>query len=170
MLAVHAQLAAFFDAKRQASVLPYVSSNRARQTRLEGAGGVERPTLRVIPHGGRESVRGGGTHPRATELTTSEAISLLLASTVPFSIQDQSAKIRPSPLHLKLQVYGRSTRAAVPASGRADGAVRALRSLQPASKAAPRSRHNPIRSRYMVTSLVASRLLLSRLQFPSWSR
>src|SRR5207245_10957443 len=74
MLAVHAQLAAFFDAKRQASVLPYVSSNRARQTRLEGAGGVERPTLRVIPHGGRESVSGGGTHPRATELTTSERL------------------------------------------------------------------------------------------------
>src|SRR3989441_13210071 len=74
MLAVHAQLAAFFDAKRQASVLPYVSSNRAREIRLEGPGGVERPTLRVI-HGGREAVRGGGSHPRATELTTSVANS-----------------------------------------------------------------------------------------------
>src|SRR5437867_12101408 len=60
--------------------------------------------------------------------------------------------MRVSPWHVKLHVYGRSTRAAVAASGRADGAVGVLRSLQPASKAAPSSRQDSIRSRHMVTS------------------
>src|SRR6266487_442543 len=82
---------------------------------------------------------------------------LPLAITVPSWVQDQVGPMDPSPLHVKLQVYGRSTRATVLARGRADGAVRALPSPQPASEAAPRSRHNPIRSRYMVTSSLLSR-------------
>src|SRR6266704_2930837 len=63
-----------------------------------------------------------------------------LAITVPSWVQDQVAPMDPSPLQVKLQVYCRSKRAAVAASGRADGAVRALRSLQAASRAAASSR------------------------------
>src|SRR5206468_3716604 len=56
--------------------------------------------------------------------------------------------------------YGRST-VVVAASGRAAGAVGVFRSLQPASKAALTSRHDSIRSRYMVTSPCLSRTHVS---------
>ncbi len=55
------------------------------------------------------------------------------------AVQDQLASEWPSPLHFRLHVYGRSTRAAVAASGRADGAVRALRSEQPTRTTTPTS-------------------------------
>src|SRR5207244_1399602 len=79
-LAGHAQLAALFrEATKRAVVLPSSPSNRGRQIRLEGPGGVERPTLRVAApeacYRGRESVRGGGAHACTTELTTSRATS-----------------------------------------------------------------------------------------------
>src|SRR2546426_1147527 len=93
-----------------------------------------------------------GRTPVPLSVSSALQLALPLAIARPFSVQYHCAMMVPWPLHLKLQVYGRSTRAAVLASGRADGAVRALGSRQPASKAAPSSKPPAFRIGFIVPS------------------
>src|SRR3989441_7383409 len=91
------------------------------------------PTLAVKPF----ALAGRPPVPLSVSSALQRAPPLAIAR--PFSVQYHCAMMVQWPLHLKLQMYGRSARAAVAASGRAGGAVGVPRSLHPASAPASAS-------------------------------
>src|SRR2546426_1708493 len=119
---------------------------------LKGPAGSNVQLLKLSPTLAVKPFALAGRTPVPLSVSSPPQLAPPLAIARPFSVQYHCAMMVQWPLHLKLQVYGRSTRAAVAASGRADGAVRALRSLQPASKAAPSSKPPAFRIGFIVPS------------------